>query len=345
MSLITSTLGIPLGWIMYACYKITNNYVFSLFLFTLITRLILLPFTLKQQKSTAKMQMVAPEIKAIQKKYANNREKMNEETLKLYNSIGYNPMSGCLPLLIQFPILFGLIDVIYKPLTHIARISKDLIESAVAAIPDMSIYTSNQSAQQLGIIRAVNEGVQSVLDALGSEAVEKVQALKITVFGSDLTQTPSTEMLKTIFSDFNPVILIPILAGATSMLMSVISMRNSAAMGSAAGGMKGMMYTMPIFSLIFTFSVPAGVGVYWIFSNLIGSFQSFALNKVWNPKEMAEKAKIEMQQKREEERRARIEAKKNNPEKGLSKKESNAKKLAQARKKAAEKYGEEYTEE
>ena len=125
MQFIYSIFGYPLGWIMWLCYKILPSYALALILFTLLTRLILLPFSIKQQKSTVRMKLIQPKIIEIQTKYANNREKMQQELESLYARENYNPMSGCTPMLIQFPILFGLIDVIYKPLTHIARLSAE----------------------------------------------------------------------------------------------------------------------------------------------------------------------------------------------------------------------------
>ncbi|MCI5802015.1 MAG: YidC/Oxa1 family membrane protein insertase, partial [Oscillospiraceae bacterium] len=133
MELINSIFGWPLGWIMWFCYLVVRNYGIALILFTLLTKLMLLPFAVKQQKSTIKMAIFKPKMDAIQKAYGNNKEKLNEELMKLYEKEGYNPMSGCMPMLIQFPILFGLIDVVYKPLTHILRLSSAEITIATDA--------------------------------------------------------------------------------------------------------------------------------------------------------------------------------------------------------------------
>ena len=123
MEFINSIFGYPLGWLMWLCYKIVSNYGIALIIFTLLTKLILFPLAIKQQKSSLRMARMQPKLEELQKKYGKNKEKYNEEMLKLYDEEKYNPMSGCLPMLIQFPILFGLIDVIYKPMTHIRRMS------------------------------------------------------------------------------------------------------------------------------------------------------------------------------------------------------------------------------
>jgi len=348
MNFITTLLGVPLGWIMWLCYQITHNYAVSLLFFTIVTRLIMVPFTIKQQKSTVKMQIIQPELAELQKKYANNKEKLNEEMMKLYQREGYSPMSGCLPMLIQFPILFGLIDVVYKPLTHILRIPADVIATATELVNTIGLENNARSnLAQLDIIKYVKNGTPGFEQAMGLESYNAVMDLRLNMFGIDLTIRPETKMFMEIFSNFNPVVVIPVLAGITSLLMSIVSMRNTSQPGGdnpTASSMKGMMYTMPVFSLFFTFSVPAGVGLYWIFSNLIGTVQSYLMNKFLNPKKAAEKARVESEERRERERLERIETKKKDPNKGLSQKEINRRKLAEARKRDAEKYGEEYVE-
>jgi YidC/Oxa1 family membrane protein insertase len=162
-------------------------------------------------------------------------------------------------------------------------------------------------------------------------------------------------MFGELFSNFNPVILIPIISGVTSLLSSL--QLNKSQPQSSGAGMKGMMLMMPLFSTWIAFSVPAGVGLYWVYSNLVSMLQAKIMNKIYNPKEIAEKAKKELEERQERERLERIEAKKQLKEaakkgnisgedlpKALSAKELNRRKLAEARKRDAEKYGEEYVE-
>ena len=93
-----SLFATPLGWLMKGCYKLIGNYGLALLLFTLITRLLMLPLSIKQQKSTARMSMIQPELEKLKKKYGKNQEKLNEETMALYQKHGVNPMARCLPL-------------------------------------------------------------------------------------------------------------------------------------------------------------------------------------------------------------------------------------------------------
>ena len=96
MNFIMEVIGYPLGWIMWLGYQITNNFVVSLFIFTLIAKFLMLPMSLKQQRNTAHMYLIKPKIERIQKMYAKNQAKLQEETQKVYNEEGYSPFGGCL---------------------------------------------------------------------------------------------------------------------------------------------------------------------------------------------------------------------------------------------------------
>ncbi len=352
---INSLIGIPLGWVMWLLYYMVKNYGVALLLFTLFSRLIMLPVTINQQKSTAKMAMLRPQMEEIQKKYANNRQKLNEEMMELYSKENYNPMSGCLPMVVQFLILFGIIDVIYKPLKHILRLPAEFIAEAQKLLPDISQYGARAMSSHLPIVKELISNPEPFMNlSYGPECVAKIQefAPKLMFLGVDLIGQPETGMFFNLFKgQFNPVILIPILSGITSLMLSINTLKNTSATteGQAgAGSMKAMMLTMPIFSTAFTFSVPAGVGLYWTYSNIIGFLQNIVVYKFYNPKDMAEKAQKEFEERRERERQERIEAKKRAKEQGeeditaLSKKEQSRRKLAEARKRDAEKYGEIY---
>lgn len=118
-------------------YLAFENYGLAIIIFTILTKLLLLPLTMKQMKSTSKMQELQPELQKLQKMYANNKEKLNEEMMKLYQKHNYNPASGCLPLLIQFPILIALYRVLIKPLTYMYKIP----EYIAAGIPGKEAVT------------------------------------------------------------------------------------------------------------------------------------------------------------------------------------------------------------
>lgn len=331
-------LGTPLGWIMKLIYGFIQNYGLSIVVFTILIKLVLLPFSIKQQKSSAKMSVVQPQMMELQKKYANNQQKLNEELQALYAREGYNPMGGCLLTFVQFPIIMGLYDVIYKPMTHVLGISEEIITKATEIATALGVLGEARYSAEPFIISAVQEN-PSAFSELGSEVIAQIQGLDLNFLGINLGATPSFA--------FNLLLLIPVLSFASSMLMTVISTRNmNTGNNPSAGGMMATLYMMPFLSAWICFSVPAGVGMYWTVSNILSIFQSLILNKFYNPKEMAEKARIESEKRLAEEKaeKARLREEAKNGKKQLSQKEINRQKLAEARRRDAEKYGEVYVE-
>jgi len=368
--------GVPFGWVMRFIFETVQNYGLALLLFTVLTRVIMIPVAIKQTKSTAKMAMIQPQIKEIQQKYQGNRAKINEETMALYSKSGYNPASGCLPMIIQLVILFGVIDVIFRPLTHILRLPATVIQHANYITQGLGDFGGRaMNAVELTTLNALNEGLADYT-AIGATYVAQMRNFlpQMDFLNINLMATPDVAYLMpgVLFTNFNPIVLIPILSGITSVFLTMATMNQVVQPQVGGPNMKIMMYMMPVFSLVFTFSVPAGVGIYWIYANVVGYVQARVLHKFFNPKELAEKAAAELEEKKERERAERIEAKKkakeNTEESGeepaktgksgksgkhgkpantaaLSRKERVSNKLAEARRRDAEKYGEQYDDD
>lgn len=357
MQFIMKIFGWPLGFVMLGCYMITgNNYALAIVLFTVLTKVACLPLSIKQQKEQAKMAIFRPKLENIQKKYANNREKYNEEVQKLYTEEGYNPMSGCLPMLIQFPILFGVIDVVYRPIYHVLRIGNSVIKAMIetanaagAAIQSASYYSE---IELMKIVKAQPE----LFTDYSPEVVEKIGSFDMSFFGLDLSVVPQFTL--TYEGGFNWYLLIPVLC-LIFQLGQTIYMQKVNPTQQSAGSMNLMLYMMPLFSAYICFIVPAGAGFYWAVSAIVMLVQSIFLNVKYNPQKMAEKVQAEVEAEKEKKRQQRIEArermkelqqKQNGGKKNydsdlsVSEKEENRRKLAAARKRDAEKYGEEYVE-
>lgn len=352
----------PLSWIMSFIYNIFEsipfNYTITLIIFTIVIKTVLFPLSIKQQKATSKMAAFQPKIKELQKKYGTNKQKLQEETMKLYNKEGYNPLSGCLPLLLQFPILFGLIYLIYEPLTYILRFSTEVINKAIPIaekVLNTTLFYENGSLNttaQITVINAYNQD-PSAFASLGTEFVDKISKIDLNLFGINLGDIPVFE-----FTSLAAVLLmiIPLLSGLSSFFVSYISMKiNSKNTGNEIQGFtKGMMLIMPLFSLVISFQFPVGVSFYWILSNILMLVQTLILNKIWNPKALAEKAEkdkknIVVEDSSDSQKSLdsgdNVEDKTLSKEEVLSQKELNRKKLADARKKLAEKYNEEFDDD
>lgn len=356
-------IGIPLGWIMYGINYFINNYGISLVLFILITKAAMFPFAIKQQKSTARMAGMSAKQKELQKKYGTDKQKLNEATMKLYEEEGYNPMGGCLPMILQMVLLFGIVDVIYKPLKHILRIPGEVITKATEAMNAISGATPT-STPEISIIKGVQEGAAHLTSLFSPNQLEDINRFNMNFLGINLGDIPQW--------GFNLLIIIPILSGLTALLSTLISMKIQKQNGQEMqGAMKYTMLFMPLMSVWIGFSMPAGAGIYWTLSNVLMIAQQVLVQKLWPPEKVsqmtdknAEKNKAKMAKKRQkmEEYNKMLEAKGIAPkpvpkkiaepktkvidrEELQREKEATSKRLAEARKKMAEKYGESYSEE
>ncbi|MCF2663716.1 membrane protein insertase YidC [Oscillibacter valericigenes] len=341
-----STLGyyicIPFAALVKLFYNLTNSYGVAIILFTVAIKLIMLPFQIKSKKSMIRMNRMSGKMQEIQKKYANNQAKMNEEMQKLYEEEGVSPMSGCLWSFIPLPILIALYSIIRQPITHFMMISKEtalgLLDKAAAAGVDISALTmtSKDTVQfsaygQIGLVKAITSQCPEIV-----EGVDGWINLNYNFLGMDLTVTP-WEAVKnfTFTAAIIGLILIPILAGGFQLLMSIYTMKNQPQQGANGASMKSMMYMMPLMSVYIGFIMPAALGVYWIAQSVFSLIQEVIMTKFFNKKiEEEENARYEARQaerqKRMEEGRKQQAERKNQEERKQTLKEKQ--KAAQAAK-------------
>ena len=355
MQFIMKIFGWPLGFVMLGCYLLTgNNYALAITVFTLVTKLALLPLSIKQQKEQAKMAVFQPKLKRIQEKYGNNKERYNEEIQKLYTEEGYNPMSGCLPSLIQFPILFGVIDVVYKPIYHIFRVSNAAIEEMMAVASQAGhAFEAHSYYNQIKLLKIIQEETELFAN-FDQEIIAKIADFDMTLFGLDLGVVPQFSL--TYEGGFNWYLVLPILCGIFQLAMTFYMQKSNPTSQQQGGAMNIMLYTMPLMSVYIGFVVPAAAGFYWTLSAVAQFIQSFFFNIFLNPKKLAEQAEAEAEAAKEAKKQQRAEAREKLKELQRERsakyaqndtpeqREKNKKKLAEARKRAAEKYGETYEE-
>lgn len=158
-----SIIAIPFGWLMKLCYFLVDNYAIALILFTFITKLLMFPLNIKQQKATAKTAKLNPKLQQLQKKYANNKEKYSEEVTKLYAEEGVSMSSGCLPLIVNMVLLFAMIEIIYAPLTYVTDVNSADVEEARTLVSNVMTVSneieasSNDDADTFNEIIKVND--------------------------------------------------------------------------------------------------------------------------------------------------------------------------------------------
>jgi len=279
-------LAIPFGYLMQGLNFICgNHYVLSLLLFAVVVKLVTLPFAIKQQKSQIKMAKLRPKLALIEKKYAGRTDrvtlqKKQQEQMELQQQEGYSPLSGCLPLLIQFPVIIALYRIIRYPLKYICNLSdKTVVELYNKMNPANTVEKFGKISDHISMVKGLRAN-PTLLDGTGL-TVDKLPNFK--VFGIDLAETPS----------FNPsdkinlwLLLIPFLCVALSYLTSWLSRKfndngmNEQQTPEQKRSMTIMMMTMPLMSLWISFITSGAVGLYWVYSSLAGLIQMLLLAKL-----------------------------------------------------------------
>ncbi len=281
-------LAIPFGWALSGLYSLTDSYLLSIFLLTFIVRLLLLPSSIKQQKNSAKQVRLNAKVNKIKQKYAGNQQKIQEETQALYQREGFGAANmGCSSLVIQMVVMIGLYGVIYKPLTGVLRFSTETVEklkTAMGIAAEASKNTRASSIYELEILNKFAESKDKIAGILNAEQIESLENFKnnFNIFGIDLSLTPDKGEMSVLW-------LIPIFAFLTAMASSVFmffrqrkqnpEMAKNPTMGC-------MTFMSPFMSLVFTFMFPAGVGVYWIISNIFSFVQQVVLTALYSPKKV-----------------------------------------------------------
>ena len=322
------------GSVLLFFYNICNSYGGAILLFGLLVKLIMLPFQMKSKKSMMRMSRVSGQMQELQKRYAKNQAKLQEEMQKLYEEEGVNPMSGCLWSLIPFPILIALYSIIRQPITHFMMLSKDVLQTVVQSAADAGVNLTNivmmdkatgtpalkdglyqlASYGQINLVKAVQE--------MGLSTPEGWFDMNYNFLGLDLTATPWEYVKNFTFTwAVIGVILIPILAGLSQFVFSKLTMKTQPQADAAGGAsMKSMMYMMPLMSVYIAFIMPAALGVYWIAQSVFSLIQEAILNKTFSAKlseeeearfqarqadrqKRMEEARIQEQQRKQEEQK------------------------------------------
>lgn len=242
-------------------YSLTGNIVLSIAVFTILVRMLMFPLTIQQQKSSRAMQAIQPKMQDIQEKYKNDREKLAQEQMKLYQEHGVNPVGGCLPLFIQFPIFIGLYQAIIfalaaTPLQLIDISGRFLMPTLATEIPLNNIWLG----MDLTLPPTANPFYALALPAL----------VVVTTWAQSKLTMPSQ----------------PPQAGSDER------------MNQAAQMTKSMTTIMPLMFGFFSLSFSVGISIYFIVSNLVGALQ-FAFLSRQRKAEEARQAEIEAQEKAE----------------------------------------------
>ena len=263
-----------LGTVLSFIYNIVPNFGWAVIILTVIVRLILLPLTIKQQNSMTNMQKLQPELEKLQKKYGKDKEKLSEETMKLYKEYNVNPMGGCLPLLIQMPILIAVYGVIQRPITYLLKIK--LPSGVLDALKQTAADT------ELNIVAFVNNNLSAAQELLAKAKLDfDLTSLQINFdfLGINLGLTPNNPQGNYL------LYVIPVVCVITSFLVSKVSQatqpqKDDKSKNSQQGQMNAMMYIFPFMTGYFCYILPAAMGIYWVAGNILQIIQTVLLNKM-----------------------------------------------------------------
>ena len=287
-SALGNIITVPFAALLRWLYAFTGSYGISIILFGLVVKLVVLPFQMKSKRSMVRMGRLSSKQQELQKQYANNKQKFNEELQKLYQEEGINPMGGCLWSFLPLFILIPLSSVIRMPITHFMGLSQEacdaLRETAMTLGYTPTMAGSSYGAyEQLGLSQFISqhwENFQGSYDGLIN--------VNYSFLGLDLSKIPS-EIIKEGFSfswAFIGVMLIPIISAVLSYVMSVVTMASNGQ--KAQANMKAMNLMMPLMSLYIGFVMPAGLGIYWIANSVFAMVQEALLGKFYTKKITAE---------------------------------------------------------
>ncbi|MGZ6543718.1 MAG: YidC/Oxa1 family membrane protein insertase [Actinomycetota bacterium] len=294
-----------IGWVLAQIYDLVGNYGLSIIVLTIVIKVVLLPLGVKQIKSMQAMQSIQPKVKELQKKFKGNKAKIQEETMKLYKEAGVNPLGGCLPLLLQFPILIAMYAVIRAPQLQPADATGQPVPSTVEVKgqpvpnPDLATYLVHNSHLPEDSALFKNVVLHQNLDFLGMnlQCAAAQSGTQATI--SDSSRTPVQPDTPILYSDgtalpfqattgdgklpcgSKTVDKIPYFALLLFMVATTFyqqrQMQQASPPGAASGQQQAILKLMPLMFGIFGFTFPAGLTLYWTVSNLWQIGQQYVL--------------------------------------------------------------------
>ncbi len=258
-----------------------GNYALSIFLFTLALNIILIPLTVKGQKSAVGQFKIKPKLDQLKNRCGDDKQKYNQGMQKLYQDNNISMGGGCLPMILRLVLVMSVYYLVLSPLTYFTSLDASAIETAVKALPEELVAKRTTYSELFVIEQAYATGSGNIFDA--------IKNLDFNFLGINLTQKPQfTLNFSKADVDFK-LWIIPFLSFAAAMLSGIYSSIHQKRANPDAPSMMGMMLMMPIFSLWIAFNAPCGLGFYWACSSLIGVFVQMFINRFFSPAKLVAK--------------------------------------------------------
>ena len=307
------------GYILNFIYNLVQNYGLSIIIFSVLLKLILLPISIKQQKTMKKSAKIQEKVKEIQDKYKNDPQKMNQEMMDLYKKENMSPFSGCLSSIIQIILLLAMFGLVRNPLTYMLKVDSNTVNGVANYIKEESEENHiDQAYPQISILKYVSKNQDKTIDLnrfnyeeqKEENAVESIREtnnvnlkdlyINMNFLGMDLSNIPKEN-----WNDWT-VFVIPALYVLTSMLSmrittmmtnknknkDIIEIKNEdeseeklSAEEMTAQMSKSMTWFMPIMSVSISLIAPLGLALYWLVNNILMITERLVLNRVLKPEE------------------------------------------------------------
>lgn len=294
--------GSILGYLLWFFFILVKNYGLAIILFAVAAKLITFPFSIKQQKTMAATSKLSLKQKELQKKYGNDKMKLQEETQKLYEKEGVNPASGCMTSIVPLLIMMGLFYTVQNPLANALHLTSAAIDKAVSMlklIPGLGASFNSQYAQ-IEIVKHFGD-LKPHLTMFSGDELSKIEQFShsFTFFGLNLLDSPAdgANVFGTIFR--SNLWIIPVLCLVSSLLSQYFMNKMQPGMQQQQGCMKAMFYVLPLFTAWLACTMPAAVGFYWIISTVTGFLQVIVMNIWYSPADLNAKAEAQRIARRE----------------------------------------------
>ena len=282
-----------LGYIMSFLYNLCKNYGVAIVLFTLFSKIVLLPISIWVQKNSIKMVKMQPDINKIKINYFGDKDKIAEETAALYKKEKYNALVSLVPLIIQIILLLGLVEVINKPLTHILDVPKSVVMQYENIYLDNNHAVDKEaSSLELMIVNDIKNGNVNSYESISEYEIynKKIVDFNLLFCGMDMSWIAQYKG--------GIAILIPIIAGFSALIMCIGQNKMNVLQSEQSKANKwGMLIFSVLLSLYLGYFVPAGIALYWTFSNLFAVLNQLLLNIWINPKKYVDFDELEKGQK------------------------------------------------
>lgn len=321
MQTIFNIINIPFGWVLEFLSGIFGgNFAAAVFAFTLIINLILIPLSIKSQKSSVQQMRIKPKLDELKKKYGDDKQKYSEAMQKLYQEENVSMSGGCLPMILRLVLMMSIYYLIMSPLTYMSHADKTQVSNVTTAISESlndlkssdeneykkitnEISWKNGGNNELSVVKIIREKPEVIKELLSDEEYAKIEKdlesvtkadknanIDYSFFGIDLTQTPKFSF--DIFHNAQLIWVMPVMAFLAQMLTSALSLMMQKKLNPDSPNMAGMMLTMPLLSLFIGFSLPGGVAFYWTCSSLIGGLIQVGVQQFYGPQRMLARERV-----------------------------------------------------